>query len=68
MMLSDRELLDHPVMSPLLEDLIGDPNLANDGLPSFRIDHIYSQRRRTGQLGSNLHGELQRCMAFVCLF
>jgi hypothetical protein len=35
-----RDLLDHPKISPLLEDLVGDPGLAKDGLPSFRIDHI----------------------------
>lgn len=35
-----RDLLDHPKISPLLEDLLGDPGLAKDGLPSFRIDHI----------------------------
>jgi hypothetical protein len=40
-------------MSPLLEDLLGDPSLARDGLPSFRIDHIYSQRRSAGQPGTH---------------
>lgn len=35
-----RELVDNPTISPLLEDLLGDPGLTRDGLPSFRIDHI----------------------------
>eukprot|EP01043_Picozoa_sp_COSAG02_P076174 COSAG02_NODE_16052_length_1116_cov_1.721022_1_plen_229_part_00 len=40
-----RDLLDHPKISPLLEDLVGDPNLAKDGLPSFRIDHVCANAR-----------------------
>ena len=40
----------------LLEDLIGEPSLARDGLPSFRIDHVYSQRRSAGQAGTGIHG------------
>ena len=51
-----RALLDHPRVSGVLEDLIGDPTLAKDGLPSFRIDHVYSQRRMSGQEGTALHG------------
>ena len=51
-----RELLDLPQLSPILEDLIGEPRIALDGLPSFRIDHVYSQRRREGDGGTSLHG------------
>jgi hypothetical protein len=60
-----RELLDLPVISALLEDMIGDPllqaaaqrNPNQTGLPTFRLDHINIHTHiKKGFAGGKLHG------------
>ena len=53
-----RDLLDHPRISPILEDLIGNHRYPVD-IPTFRIDHINVHNRckaGAGFMGHNLHG------------
>jgi hypothetical protein len=38
------------------DEIVTQCGLAKDGLPSYRIDHIYSQRRTAGQAGTGIHG------------
>lgn len=61
-----RDLLDLPAVSPLLEEMIGNPALRKgraarepdrDPLPTFRIDHINVHTHvRQGFSGGDLHG------------
>ena len=60
-----RELLDLPTLSPILEELVGDPALMagrqanpdHEALPTFRVDHINIHTHvQHGFAGGMLHG------------
>jgi len=53
-----RQLLDLPQISPVIEDLVGNPDLPQAPLiPSFRVDHVYVHTHvRRGFPGMDLHG------------
>ena len=61
-----QELLDLPLVAPVLEDLVGAPRqndaistagVTRDGLPSYRLDHINVHTHvKSGFKGGYLHG------------
>ena len=53
-----REVLDLPAVSPILEDMIGNPMLrSRTDLPTFRLDHIDVHTHvKEGFAGGRLHG------------
>lgn len=60
-----RELLDLPTLSPIIEELVGDPSLLaarqanadDEPLPTFRLDHINVHTHvAKGFKGGQLHG------------
>ncbi len=52
-----RDLLDLPHLSPILEEIIGNPRRVPDAMPSFRLDHINVHTHvAKGFKGGMLHG------------
>jgi len=53
-----RQLLDLPQVSPVIEDLVGNPDLPQaPHVPSFRVDHVYVHTHvKRGFPGMDLHG------------